>query len=84
MYQDFPGNFDTSSRGSSGSPGHPESYSSVTATQQVGEVILAAMELLGCASSSAPFHASLWVSDPLGVFCIEMQVLYQDSVRLGR
>lgn len=28
MYQDYPGNFDTSSRGSSGSPAHAESYSS--------------------------------------------------------
>ncbi|XP_030051751.1 LOW QUALITY PROTEIN: fos-related antigen 2 [Microcaecilia unicolor] len=28
MYQDYPGNFDSSSRGSSGSPGHSESYSS--------------------------------------------------------
>lgn len=35
MYQDFPTNFDTSSRGSSTSPGHPETYSSIT-TQQVG------------------------------------------------
>ncbi|ETE72800.1 Fos-related antigen 2, partial [Ophiophagus hannah] len=35
MYQDFPANFDTSSRGSSTSPGHPETYSSIT-TQQVG------------------------------------------------
>lgn len=35
MYQDYPGNFDTSSRGSSGSPGHPETYSS-GAAQQVG------------------------------------------------
>uniref|UniRef100_A0A8D0GNV7 FOS like 2, AP-1 transcription factor subunit n=1 Tax=Sphenodon punctatus TaxID=8508 RepID=A0A8D0GNV7_SPHPU len=33
MYQDYPGNFDTSSRGSSGSPGHPDTYSS-GATQQ--------------------------------------------------
>ncbi|XP_034515601.1 fos-related antigen 2 isoform X1 [Ailuropoda melanoleuca] len=28
MYQDYPGNFDTSSRGSSGSPAHAESYTS--------------------------------------------------------
>ncbi|XP_060101229.1 fos-related antigen 2 isoform X1 [Heteronotia binoei] len=34
MYQDFSGNFDTSSRGSSGSPGHPETYSSVTPQQK--------------------------------------------------
>ncbi|XP_062981679.1 fos-related antigen 2 isoform X1 [Elgaria multicarinata webbii] len=34
MYQDFPGNFDTSSRGSSGSPGHPETYSSLTTQQK--------------------------------------------------
>ncbi|XP_077197623.1 fos-related antigen 2 isoform X2 [Paroedura picta] len=34
MYQDFPGNFDTSSRGSSGSPGHPETYSIVTPQQK--------------------------------------------------
>uniref|UniRef100_A0A8D0BC56 FOS like 2, AP-1 transcription factor subunit n=1 Tax=Salvator merianae TaxID=96440 RepID=A0A8D0BC56_SALMN len=34
MYQDFPGNFDTSSRGSSGSPGHPETYSSITTQQK--------------------------------------------------
>ncbi|XP_034967392.1 fos-related antigen 2 isoform X1 [Zootoca vivipara] len=34
MYQDFPGNFDTSSRGSSGSPGHPETYNSITAQQK--------------------------------------------------
>ncbi|KAK2535688.1 Fosl2 [Columba guinea] len=33
MYQDYPGNFDTSSRGSSGSPGHPETYSSGAAQQ---------------------------------------------------
>ncbi|KAM4771545.1 fos-related antigen 2 [Rhinophrynus dorsalis] len=26
MYQDYPGNFDSSSRGSSGSPAHPEGY----------------------------------------------------------
>lgn len=35
MYQDYPGSFDTSSRGSSGSPGHPEPYSA-GAAQQVG------------------------------------------------
>ncbi|KAM6206962.1 fos-related antigen 2 isoform 2-T2 [Sarcoramphus papa] len=34
MYQDYPGNFDTSSRGSSGSPGHPETYSSGAAQQK--------------------------------------------------
>ncbi|XP_005532865.1 PREDICTED: fos-related antigen 2 [Pseudopodoces humilis] len=34
MYQDYPGNFDTSSRGSSGSPGHPETYSSGSAQQK--------------------------------------------------
>ncbi|KAJ7340975.1 hypothetical protein JRQ81_004262 [Phrynocephalus forsythii] len=34
MYQDFPGNFDTSSRGSSGSPGHPETYSGITTQQK--------------------------------------------------
>ncbi|XP_060610101.1 fos-related antigen 2 isoform X1 [Anolis sagrei] len=33
MYQDFPGSFDTSSRGSSGSPGHPDTYPGL-ATQQ--------------------------------------------------
>ena len=36
MYQDYPGNFDTSSRGSSGSPAHAESYSSGGGGQQVG------------------------------------------------
>lgn len=35
MYQDYPGNFDTSSRGSSGSPAHAESYTS-GGGQQVG------------------------------------------------
>lgn len=35
MYQDYPGNFDTSSRGSSGSPAHAESYSSGGGGQQV-------------------------------------------------
>ncbi|XP_068827638.1 fos-related antigen 2 [Capricornis sumatraensis] len=34
MYQDYPGNFDTSSRGSSGSPAHAESYSSGGGGQQ--------------------------------------------------
>uniref|UniRef100_A0A8C6Y703 FOS like 2, AP-1 transcription factor subunit n=1 Tax=Naja naja TaxID=35670 RepID=A0A8C6Y703_NAJNA len=34
MYQDFPTNFDTSSRGSSTSPGHPETYSSITTQQK--------------------------------------------------
>ncbi|XP_032039444.1 fos-related antigen 2 isoform X2 [Aythya fuligula] len=34
MYQDYPGNFDTSSRGSSGSPGHPETYSGGAAQQK--------------------------------------------------
>lgn len=34
MYQDYPGNFDTSSRGSSGSPAHAESYSSGGGSQQ--------------------------------------------------
>ncbi|XP_062427928.1 fos-related antigen 2 isoform X2 [Rhea pennata] len=34
MYQDYPGNFDTSSRGSSGSPGHPETYPSGAAQQK--------------------------------------------------
>ncbi|OXB72950.1 UNVERIFIED_CONTAM: hypothetical protein H355_001917 [Colinus virginianus] len=33
MYQDYPGSFDTSSRGSSGSPGHPEPYSAGAAQQ---------------------------------------------------
>lgn len=44
MYQDYPGNFDTSSRGSSGSPAHAESYSSGGGGQQVraGRVHLAA------------------------------------------
>lgn len=37
MYQDYPGNFDTSSRGSSGSPAHAESYSSGGGGQQVSE-----------------------------------------------
>lgn len=37
MYQDYPGNFDTSSRGSSGSPAHAESYSSGGGGQQVRE-----------------------------------------------
>ena len=36
MYQDYPGNFDTSPRGSSGSPAHAESYSSGGGGQQVG------------------------------------------------
>ncbi|XP_036190899.1 fos-related antigen 2 isoform X1 [Myotis myotis] len=35
MYQDYPGNFDTSSRGSSGSPAHAESYSSGGGSQQL-------------------------------------------------
>lgn len=35
MYQDYPGNFDTSSRGSSGSPAHAESYSSGGGGQQL-------------------------------------------------
>nr|XP_035128840.2 fos-related antigen 2 isoform X1 [Callithrix jacchus] len=34
MYQDYPGNFDTSSRGSSGSPAHAESYPSGGGGQQ--------------------------------------------------
>ncbi|KAM9201228.1 fos-related antigen 2 isoform 1-T1 [Dugong dugon] len=34
MYHDYPGNFDTSSRGSSGSPAHAESYSSGGGGQQ--------------------------------------------------
>lgn len=52
MYQDYPGNFDTSSRGSSGSPAHAESYSSGGGGQQVraGPVHLAAP-----ADSYAPF-----------------------------
>ncbi|XP_014380428.1 fos-related antigen 2 isoform X4 [Alligator sinensis] len=33
MYQDYPGSFDTSSRGSTGSPGHPEPYSGGAAQQ---------------------------------------------------
>ncbi|POI27624.1 hypothetical protein CIB84_008627 [Bambusicola thoracicus] len=35
MYQDYPGSFDTSSRGSSGSPGHPEPYSAGAAQQPI-------------------------------------------------
>ncbi|XP_045436527.1 fos-related antigen 2 isoform X3 [Pipistrellus kuhlii] len=35
MYQDYPGNFDTSSRGSSGSPAHAESYPSGGGSQQL-------------------------------------------------
>ncbi|XP_042302003.1 fos-related antigen 2 [Sceloporus undulatus] len=34
MYQDFPGNFDTSSRGSSGSPGHPDVYAGIAPQQK--------------------------------------------------
>lgn len=39
MYQDYPGNFDSSSRGSSGSPGHPESYSSGSSSSIASSVL---------------------------------------------
>ncbi|KAJ7402321.1 Fos-related antigen 2 [Pitangus sulphuratus] len=47
MYQDYPGNFDTSSRGSSGSPGHPETYSS-GAAQQPCNLAIATSSLQCC------------------------------------